>query len=153
MEGIRLHPLHQTLQLWMRHSSGEKGQIAEKHNVLSWEGGHLQSGPHSGHCWQENTPTEHNRDQTFPPCTVAHSCAMRVALFPVSFGHNTSHVIREDPLRWKGWYEYQFQHNLSKCEFHCISGIYYYSDSKFAASLKQTHALAGCTEMLKKQLD
>lgn len=62
---------------------------------------------------------------------MAHLCAMLVAPFAVSFGHNTSYVIREtECLSWKGWCEYQFQHNMSKWEFHCISGFYYYSDSK-----------------------
>lgn len=62
---------------------------------------------------------------------MAHPSAMQVALFAVSFGLNTSYVIREDLLSWKGLYEYQFHHNMSKCEFHCkFSGIYYYSDNK-----------------------
>lgn len=81
---------------------GERGKdlVAEKHNVLSWEGGHLQSSPHSGHCCLENTPTE--QGSKLPPCTIIHSYAMQVALSAVSFGRNSSYIIREDSLCWKG---------------------------------------------------
>lgn len=66
--------------------------VAEEHDALSCEGGRLQSSPHSGQRWLENTPTE-----LPPPSTMAHSYAMQFVL-SLLFLLDTTQVILSERI-------------------------------------------------------
>lgn len=118
-----------------------KGRNTEKHNVLSWEGGHSQSRPHPGHWWRENTNQGSNLSP-FVLWLMPELCELLYLLFLL----DTTPVLSSERILWVGKDDMSINSITIWINVNFTAFLAFITTvtASPAASLKQTHALAGC---------